>query len=527
MIRVREVKVNFENSSMDKIKEKTAKKLNIDASDIDDIKIIKESLDARNKKDIKYVYEVEINTNKEKSLFKNKYVYIPEDEDYKINITGKNIMKKRPIIVGSGPAGLFCAYMLSLYGYKPVIIERGKRVEERIKDVEDFWKNNKLNKNSNVQFGEGGAGTFSDGKLNTLVKDKYNIMKKVFEIFVECGADPEILYKNKPHIGTDILRNVIINMRNKIISNGGEFRYNTCLTNLVINDDKISKIQVNNDEFIECDDLILAIGHSARDTFKMLNDNNINMMHKPFAVGIRVQHPQTMINKSQYGYENNDKLPVSDYKLTYTAKDGRGVYSFCMCPGGYVVNASSEEGGLAINGMSNHKRDSENANSAIVVQVTSKDFGNDLFDGIKLQKKLEKLSYEEGNGLIPVQLFKDFKDNKKSTSFGSVKPVFKGNYRFANLNNIFPKYIVDDLIEAIEYFGEKIDGFNKDDVIISAVESRTSSPIRIIRDDNFMTNIKGIYPVGEGAGYSGGITTSAMDGIRAFEKIIKKYKKSK
>ena len=410
--------------------------------------------------------------------------------------------------------------MLSINGYNPIIIERGEKIEERVKTVDIFFKEGILNKNSNVQFGEGGAGTFSDGKLNTLVKDIR--MKKVFEIFKEFGAPNEILYENKPHIGTDILRKVIINMRNKMIEYGCEFRYNSTLTNLIIENNKINGIIINDNEEIKCDNLILALGHSARDTFKMLYKNGINMTSKPFSIGIRIQHNQEKINQAMYG-KYSKYLPPASYKLTYKAKDNRGVYSFCMCPGGYVVNSSSEYGNIVINGMSNYKRDTNNSNSALIVTVDEKDYGTNLFDGMNFQEMLEKKAYEIGKGKIPTQNYIDFKNNKQSIKL-LLEPVFKGDYTLSNINDIFPKYICDDLIEAIEYFNTKIKGYNNDDSIISAVESRTSSPVRILRDENYMTNIKGIYPIGEGAGYSGGITTSAMDGIRCFEKIISIYK---
>lgn len=526
MIRVRQVKVNIASSNINEIKRQTSKKLKIKESNINDIKIIKESIDARDKENIYYIYEVEIDAKNEEEILKNNKsndIYIPCDKEYKSPKMGKEKLKERIVIVGSGPAGLFCAYMLSLNGYRVVILERGDRVEERARKVNEFWNTCKLDKNSNVQFGEGGAGTFSDGKLNTLVKDKYGIMKKVFEIFIENGAPNEIMYKNKPHIGTDLLSNVIINMRNKIISMGGEFRYNSCLTDINIDDKKIKEVVINNKEKISCDVLVLAIGNSARDTFYMLHDKGIHMTSKPFAVGIRIQHPQEIINNAQYGMENSKYLGPADYKLTYTSKDKRGVYSFCMCPGGYVVNASSEHGKLVINGMSNHARDSRNANSAIVVQVNKDDFGSCLFDGIKFQQMLEENAYKIGNGNIPIQLFKDFKNNVVSTNFKNVKPVFKGNYTFCDLNKIFPSFILDNLKEATIEFGKKIKDFDMDDAIISAVETRTSAPVRIIRDEYLKSNIDGIYPSGEGAGYSGGITTSAMDGIKVSEAIIKRF----
>ena len=433
------------------------------------------------------------------------------------------MLNSRPVIVGSGPAGLFCAYMLSSYGYKPLVIERGESIDDRIKSVEEFWNNNKLNINSNIQFGEGGAGTFSDGKLNTMVKDKRFIQKKVFEIFIENGAPEEIMYDYKPHIGTDILRKVVKNIREKIIKMGGEFRFNTCLTNIYYKENKITSIEINNSEIIETDVLVLAIGHSARDTFNMLYDSNIEMESKPFAVGIRIQHNQSDINMSQLGKEHIDSIGAVSYKLTYKSTDNRGVYTFCMCPGGYVVNASSEENHLAINGMSNYKRDTKNANSAIIVTVSKEDFGQHPLDGIEFQRKLEKKAYEIGKGLIPTQKYIDYKNNVISEKFGSIEPIFKGNYTLANINNIFPEFINKSLKEAIEYFGTKIEGYNTNDAIISAVESRTSSPVKIIRGDNFESNVLGIYPCGEGAGYAGGITSAAIDGIKVFEKISNKF----
>lgn len=526
MIKVRQVRVEIENNSKEEIKRKTAKKLNIKESNILDFFIRKESLDARDKNDIHYSYEIDVVVaDEEKVLRENQSsdISLTVEEKYIFDVIGSKVLKKRPIVVGSGPAGLFTAYILAENGYKPIIIERGEKVEDRIKSVEKFWNTGVLNKNSNVCFGEGGAGTFSDGKLNTLVKDKKNRVFKVFETFVKCGANEEIMYVNKPHIGTDVLRDVVINVRKKIIEMGGDFYYNTTLTDIEIENNEIKSIIVNEKEKIECEVLVLAIGHSARDTFEMLYERKINMVSKPFAVGIRIQHPQSMINSSQYG-NLKVTVPNASYKLTYTASNKRGVYSFCMCPGGYVVNASSEDKRLVINGMSNHKRDSGNANSAIIVTVTRDDFGNGPLDGLKYQEKLEEKAYILGNGKIPVQLLSDFEHNRISNSFKEVKPIFKGDYCFANLNDLLPQYIIESLKEAIPYFNTKIKGFGREDAIIAGIESRTSSPIRIERDENFVCNIKGIYPCGEGSGYAGGITTAAIDGIKVAEKIAEIYR---
>lgn len=527
MICVRQIKVSINKNTEEEIKEKVAKKLHIKKQEILSFKINKQSIDAREKPNLYFIYEILVNVKNEKQVLKknvNNDVSFYEEEKFQIEKFGTKKMKHRPIIVGSGPAGLFCAYLLSFYGYKPLIIERGKDITERTKDVEKFWKDNRLNLNSNIQFGLGGAGTFSDGKLNTLVKDKRHIGKKVFEIFVECGAPKEIMYLNKPHIGTDLLKNVISNLKEKIEKQGGEFLFDTTLTDIIIKKERIEKIEVNHNEFIDCENLILAIGHSARDTVEMLLKRNIEMKPKPFAIGIRIEHPQEMINKSQYGIKESSELGPASYKLTYQTKKGRGVYSFCMCPGGYVVNASSEKKRLAINGMSNHKRDSKNANSAILVTVSEKDFGPNILDGINFQRQLEEKAYKTGNGNIPIQLYKDLKQNKTTSTLGQVEPIFKGNYTLCNISEILPDYIIEALIEAIDYFDTKIKGFNRKDAIIAAVESRSSSPVRIVRDENYLSNIRGIYPCGEGAGYAGGITTSAMDGIKVAEQIISEYK---
>ncbi len=520
MIRVRQIRVNIDSDQYNEIRFKIAKKLNVKVQEIQDIKISKRSIDARDKGNIRFVYEVDAVVNDENNILKRvrtNDVFKTPDEEYKYVLKyDKNI---NPIIVGSGPAGLFCAYLLAEAGFKPLIIERGEKVEDRVKTVEDFWKNNNLNLNSNVQFGEGGAGTFSDGKLNTLVKDESYRMKKVFEIFVSCGAPMEIMYVHNPHIGTDILRKVVVNMRNKIISMGGVFRYNTCLTDIEIKNDKVVSVVLNNNEKVLCDTLVLAIGHSSRDTFRMLYNRGIDMVSKPFAVGLRIVHRQDMIDKNQYG-RCYDVLGAANYKLTYSAKSGRGVYSFCMCPGGYVVNASSEMNRLVVNGMSNYARDSRYANSAIITSVTKEDFGFGVLDGVKYQEMLEEKAYKLGNGVIPVQRYIDFKNNKCSNCENDLKFI-KGEYNFSNMNGLFSDNITRDLIEGIESFNRKILGFADENAYVLGVESRSSSPVRIIRDDCLMSNIKGIYPCGEGAGYAGGITTSAMDGIKVAEKIGK------
>ena len=526
MIRIRQVKIPISNDNNDHLKKKISHILKTKESDIKSFTIIKKSIDARDKNNILYVYEFDVDTDLENKILSNNNssdIFLSPKEEYVFPESGNEKLDNKIVIVGSGPSGLFCSYLLTELGYKPIIIEQGEKVEDRVKTVNKFFETNKLNELSNVQFGEGGAGTFSDGKLNTLIKDKMFRGKKVFEIFVENGAPEEIMYLQKPHIGTDILREVIINMRNKIINRDGEFLYNTKLTNLVIEDNKIIGIEINNKERIDCSVLVLAIGHSARDTFYMLNNNHLEMKSKPFAIGLRIEHPSDMINKSQYG-DNYKLLPPASYKLTYQTSTGRGVYSFCMCPGGFVVNASSEKNRLVVNGMSNYKRDERNSNSAIVVTVDSKDFGNELFSGIEFQRRLEEKAYDLGKGFIPVQLYKDFKNNKVSEELGEIIPNTKGKYTLSNLNDLFNKEIVDSIKEGIDNFGRKIKGFDREDAVLLGIESRTSSPVIIKRNEEFQSNILGVYPGGEGAGYVGGITTAAIDGIKVAEEIIKKYK---
>ena len=524
MIKIRQVKIPITNDNKDIHISKISKLLNINKDRIKSYKINKKSIDARDKNNIFYVYEFLVECFEEEKIIKkisSSDIFLYEEKNYEFPHKGNTKLNNNPIIVGSGPAGLFAAYLLAINGYKPVVLERGEKVEDRVKTVEEFFKTGILNPNSNIQFGEGGAGTFSDGKLNTLTKDNLRA-KKVFEIFVENGAPEEILYDSHPHIGTDILRKVIKNIRNSIIHNGGIIKYNSLVTDLIIRDDKVTGVIVNETEKYYSDIVILAIGHSARDTFYMLNEKNIKMKPKNFAIGLRIEHPREMIDKSQYK-ENYKLLGSASYKLTYQTKKGRGVYSFCMCPGGYVVNASSEKEKICCNGMSNYQRNENNSNSAIVVSVTPKDFGTSLFAGLEFQRTIESLAYKEGKGKLPVQLYEDFKMNKKTTSFGEYKPNTKGEYNFADLNKVLPKFITDSIKEALPEFGKKIKGFDRDDAILIGVETRTSSPVIIERNEEYTSSIKGLYPCGEGAGYAGGITTAAIDGIKIAEEIGRNY----
>lgn len=528
MLRISNLKLNIGHTE-EELLEKIVRSLKISRNELKSYTIRKQSIDARKKEDIRYIYCVDVAVQSEtKVLKKSKNVNISlvkEKEKYAFPAHGEECLQQRPVIVGAGPAGLFCAYMLAEQGYAPLVIERGEMIEERTKTVDHFWATGELALDSNVQFGEGGAGTFSDGKLNTLVKDKGYRNRKVLEIFVKMGADPAILYRNKPHIGTDVLKNVIQNMRKEIIRLGGEFWFGSKLTDFQTEQGKITSITINGEKKINTNVLVLAIGHSARDTFSLLKQKNVTMRPKPFAVGFRVEHPQGMINNARYGAAAS-QLGAADYKVTHTAANGRGVYSFCMCPGGYVVNASSEQKHLAVNGMSYHKRDGKNANSAIVVTVTPEDFGSeDVLSGVEFQRRLEQTAFQIGKGNIPVQLFGDFEKNKESIQLGEIEPQTKGNWSFGNLRGVLTKDMNQSIVEGMHGFGKQIAGFDRPDTIMLGIESRTSSPVRILRDEEtYVSNIEGIYPCGEGAGYAGGITSAGMDGIRTAEKIAEKYK---
>ncbi len=525
MIRIGQLKLQPNHTGQDLL-DKIAKTLHISVHDILRFEIQKQSIDARKKPDLKYVYTIDVSVANEKQVLKKQksgditqVTYTP----YIFQASGTQKMTERPVIIGSGPAGLFCAYMLAKHGYKPIIFERGASVEERQRDIETFWETGVLNTSSNVQFGEGGAGTFSDGKLNTLVKDPSGRNRKVLEIFVENGAPEEILYVNKPHIGTDVLINVIRNMRNKIVEWGGEIHFHSQFIDLLMVDETIKSISIKAGDTVKeysVQTLVLAIGHSARDTFAMLYEKELPITAKAFALGVRIEHEQAMINDSQYGADCPYTLPAASYKLATTLENGRGVYSFCMCPGGYVVNASSEEGRLAVNGMSYHARDGKNANSAIIVTVTPEDFSSEHpLAGMYFQQELERKAFEAGDGVIPVQRFKDFCTNQKTKMLGTVVPQMKGNYKLSNVRQIFPPSIGESIELGIKSFDRQIHGFANDDAVLSGVESRTSSPIRIQRNETLQIANSGIYPCGEGAGYAGGITSAAMDGIKTAEKI--------
>ncbi len=527
MIRVNQIRLEIERNETE-IKNEVSKKLQISEKDIKNIIIEKKSIDARQKnKMIFFNYTILAEIENENLFLKNNSDYQKVQEETFFIPHLKNVSEfSRPVIVGSGPAGLFCALILCEAGLKPIIIERGEKIEKRVKTVESFWKNSILNEESNVQFGEGGAGTFSDGKLTTLIKDKDKIIPKVFNEFVESGAPKEILYFNKPHIGTDVLRKVVISLRNKIESLGGTYLFESKLTDIIIKNGQVEFIEINGNEKIKTDTLVLAIGHSSRDTFEMLLNKNMKISQKPFSMGVRIEHPAELINKIQYGkFFNHKSLSAADYKISTKTKDLRAVYSFCMCPGGYVIGSSSEKNSIVINGMSKNKRDNINSNSALLVNVETTDFkSNHPLAGMFLQKLIENKAFEKSlmnNYYAPVQLLSDFLNDKISTRFFNVKPSYMPGTYFEKMENILPDFIIKALKSSIDDFDKKLKGFNLKDAVLTAPETRSSSPIRIERDENFESSIKGIYPSGEGAGYAGGITSSAVDGIKTALSIIK------
>lgn len=522
MIRITQLKLPVGHTG-EALKNKAAKTLKIRPEEITGFHIRRQSLDARKKPELYYSYTVDVEVAGEKNVVhkaKNPQIALCSEETYRFPEPGDGRLKHPPVIIGTGPAGLFCGLMLARHGYRPVLLERGQDVDTRRKAVDAFWADGTLDIRSNVQFGEGGAGTFSDGKLNTLVKDPLRRNQKVLEIFCEFGADASILYQNKPHIGTDVLAGIVKRMRQEIIRLGGEVRFGCQVTELLLEQGQVRGVVTEQGEEIAAQAVILAIGHSARDTFEMLLEKGVPMDSKSFAVGLRIQHPQSLINLSQYGMADAGELGAASYKLTRQTKSGRGVYSFCMCPGGYVVNASSEPGRLAVNGMSYHARAGENANSALIVTVTPEDFP-DLtpLGGVAFQRRLEEAAFQAAGGKIPVQLFGDYKEKRTSRQAGGIEPQMRGQWAFADVRAIMPEKLNQPLIEAMEGFGHVIKGFDRPDAVLAGIESRTSSPVRIWRDERFESSTGGLYPCGEGAGYAGGITSAAMDGIRVAEAV--------
>ena len=530
MIRITQLKLSI-NHTPEELSQKIRKELRLKNEGFT-YEIVKQSLDCRRKEDKKFVYTVDLSLqdkNQESKILQkvhNNNIMLTRKKEYTFPSPGEEELKYPPVIVGSGPAGIFCAWYLARAGYLPLVLERGEEAHIRQKTVENFWKNGILDPDSNVQFGEGGAGTFSDGKLNTLVKDPSGRNHEVLKRFVQAGAPSEIIYQQKPHLGTDVLVGVVETLRHEIEEMGGEFQFRSKVTDLFFENSQLKEIEINGEKRIPAQVCVLAVGHSARDSFSMFEKKGIYMEPKSFAVGVRMEHPQSMINLALYGEEENEKLGAAAYKVTHTCENGRGVYSFCMCPGGYVVNASSEPEMLAVNGMSYQARDSRNANSALIVSVTPADFPEEgPLGGVAFQRSLERAAWKAGNGKVPVQLFEDYQNHKPSTRLKDVEPCIKGDCVPGDVRSIFPKEIGDSIEEGVLAFGKKIKGFDRPDAVLSGVESRTSSPVRIVRDkDSLEANYEGIYPCGEGAGYAGGITSAAMDGIKVAEAVSKKFR---
>lgn len=580
MLRISQIKLNI-NEPVDRLPAHIAKQLRIKDLKLLSWRVVKESTDARKKPDIKFIYTVDLEVENEQKLLdraaKIKGVNLTKapDTSYKAARVDKAIAdEERPVIVGFGPCGMFAALALAEAGARPIVLERGRRVEERTRDVEHFWETGELDTVSNVQFGEGGAGTFSDGKLTTGIKDVR--IAKVNSEFIEAGADASIAYKQMPHIGTDVLREVVKNIREKIISLGGEIRFESRVTDAefeiidnVSNGDmsdmhaapgtagakRITALIVKNEntgetEHVKCASAVFAVGNSSRDTFRMLHAAGVHMEAKPFSVGARIEHPQVMINESQYGVGANDtegRLGAAAYKLSHHCADGRGVYTFCMCPGGVVVGAASEEGGVVTNGMSYFARDGENANSALLVDVRPEDCGADdpetPLAGIDFQEKLERAAYELGGGgyIAPAQTLADFmkKENSPNAAPASqtsapadpqtappagraVHPTYRPGVRYSDLDKCLPVFVTDAMREALPHMAAKLKGFDMSDAVLTGVETRSSSPVRIPRSHETLqsVNARGLYPGGEGAGYAGGIMSAAVDGIKIAEKII-------
>lgn len=533
MIRINQIKVpvDINQDIQDILNHKISKLLRTKDYRLE--RIVKKSIDARDKEQLMYIYAVDVSCGNEKAVLSsnhNNNIMSTKEEKYIFPVTRNadfSDSSASPVIIGAGPAGYFCGLYLARAGFRPVIIERGKAVEERTRDVHAFWDGGAVNPESNVSFGEGGAGTFSDGKLNTGIKDPMGRIGAVIDDFISFGAPEEIGYLNKPHVGTDMLKHVMRQMREEIIACGGEIHFQSKFTGLKkIAENRLAvTVSCNGDtHIINTPALILAIGHSARDTFKYLHEAGVPMEAKAFAMGVRIEHPRQVIDAGQYGTGSAaKKLPAADYKMTYRSTGGRSVYSFCMCPGGFVVNASTEDGQAVTNGMSNHARDERNSNSAIVVNVTPADFKEAGYTGtlagMEFQQKYERMAYEEGKGNIPVQRFADYEAGRASVDIGHVKPNIKGNYTLGNLNNCLPLYVNNAIIEAIHFYDGKLKHFADGDAVLSGIESRTSSPVRICRDESFMSDIRGVFPCGEGAGYAGGITSAAVDGIKTAEAV--------
>ncbi|MEE1925624.1 NAD(P)/FAD-dependent oxidoreductase [Pseudomonas sp. 148P] len=531
MLRITELKLPLDHPD-EALREAIVQRLGIDDAELLDFSIFKRSYDARKKNtELLFIYAIDLTVRDEAAVLRrfadDHNVGVAPDVSYKpVGVAPAGGLAERPIVVGFGPCGIFAGLILAQAGLRPIVLERGKEVRQRTKDTWGLWRKSVLNPESNVQFGEGGAGTFSDGKLYSQIKDPKHYGRKVLHEFVKAGAPDEILYVSKPHIGTFRLTGMVENIREEIIALGGEVRFEHKVTDLLMEDGQLNGVVLHNGEELHSRHVVLALGHSARDTFRMLHGKGVFMEAKPFSIGFRIEHPQSLIDKARLGkYAGHPKLGAADYKLVHHAKNGRSVYSFCMCPGGTVVAATSEPGRVVTNGMSQYSRNERNANSGIVVGITpEQDYPGGPLAGIELQERLEELAYVLGgsNYQAPAQLVGDFVAGRPSTALGSVEPSYKPGINLGDLAPSLPDFAIEALREAIPAFDRQIKGYNLHDAILTGIETRTSSPLRITRDETLQSlNLKGLFPAGEGAGYAGGILSAGVDGIRIAEAVAK------
>ncbi len=527
MIRVNNLKVNIEHRQQ--VLLPLLRKLRVTEDQIRGYRIYKESIDARKAEMVYFVYTVDVDLVNESALLRQ-LQHDPDigpapDLNYQFVQTGSCQMSTRPIVIGTGPAGLFAGLLLAEMGYQPLLLERGGDVDERSAAVERFWRGGELDPDNNVQFGEGGAGTFSDGKLTTLIKDKRG--RKVLEELIQAGAPPEIIYSQKPHVGTDRLRSVVRNLRQRIIALGGEVRWHAQVTDVIIAEQRITGLVINGQDELAAEAVVLAIGHSARDTFAMLHSRGVKLEQKPFSIGVRIEHPQEMVDQAQYKrFAGHPNLGAADYKLVYHSPSGRSAYTFCMCPGGEVVAAASEPGHLCTNGMSKYARAAQNANSALLVGVGPGDYGSDHpLAGVEFQRQWERQAFLLGGGdyRAPAQLVGDFLAARPSSGLGDVQPSYQRSVQLSDLSLCLPDYVVQTMRQALPDFARRLKGFDRADAVMTGVETRSSSPVRILRGEDYLCNVHGLYPCGEGAGYAGGIVSAAVDGLRVGEAIAARY----
>ena len=527
MIRIQQIKLAFDHNP-DALQRAVLEKLKVPKKDLLDFQVVRKSIDARKKNRILAIYSVDARIKNEPQILKgyagDPHIALSPDLRY-IKPVSHLPEGARPVVVGTGPCGLFAGLILAEAGLRPILVERGKPVQSRVRDVNRFWTKGLFDPESNVPFGEGGAGTFSDGKLTTQIRDGKNRIRKVLSELVKAGAPEEIRYAAKPHLGTDNLITVVRNLRKTILALGGEVRFETKLTDIGVKEEKVHEAIFQNGEAVHTDVLVLALGHSARDTFKMLHEQNIPIMPKAFSMGVRIEHPQTLIDQAQYGpFAGHPRLEPSDYRLVQHCPNGRAAYTFCMCPGGRVIGASSEPGGIVLNGMSLYARSGPNANSALLVGVNPADFGlNGPLSGINYQRRWEQKAFQMGGGnyFAPVQRVEDFLSERPSVKTGQVNPSYAPGTTPGDLTKCLPDFVAHTLRMAIPGLNRKLKGFAMADAVMTAVETRSSSPVRILRDKTFQSpGVSGLYPAGEGAGYAGGIISSAVDGIRVAEAII-------